>query len=327
MNRKAIIRAVIFFTLLTFKELPCQGFVGTVCNLADTLCFSKYTIESGLYAGYLNIQSQEIVFGSGSDTDELSRLDWTADAVWVLGAKGRLTNPKSRFHISLDGWTKIYAAGVKMVDRDFQDEEFPNLQTDISIHNNTKLHAALGIDLELGSDFLFSKNPKSSWSLGYLYGAKYAKVEWDAYGGKYSYDNGEYVGHFPSSLKVISYTQNYLIPYLGLEANWKYDSCFNFRFFGKYSCLGVIVTKDEHWLRSLTFTDTFRYVHYWIAGIEGVYRYTECLSANVKYSYDRLDREKGHTHVHKKGKYRGSAKVAGIENTFQMLTLGVAMRF
>ncbi len=329
MLKNAKLFAVLLFTLVSFKHAPCDALVGCVTNAATMLFSGNYTVESSLYTGYLNIKSQEIVFPGDSDDPrkEISRLNWDANAVWILGARGRLINPQTGFHVSLDGWTKLCSAGVKMVDRDFLDENRPDFATDISTHHQVKLATAVNIDLEFGKTFLRSGNEKSCWNLGYLYGAQFTKIDWEVRGGKYKYDDGNFVGRFPSSLKLISYTQNYLIPYLGLEAGWKKDDHLTFRVYGKYTWFGFILTKDDHWLREISFTDTFRYVHYWIGGLDAIYRYNDCVSFNLRYRLDWLDREKGHTHIHDDNGYYGSAKVAGIENMFQTLTAGLALRF
>lgn len=329
MLRKPKLIAVLFFTLLSFKQTPCEALIDSVTNLATMLCTGNYTVEAGLYTGFLNIKSKELVLPSRSEDPrkEISHLDWTANAVWILGARGRLMNPQTGFHASLDGWTKLCAAGIKMVDKDYLDESRPDHVTDISTHHQTKLKTAVNVDLELGKAFLRSNNPKSCWSLGYLYGAQFTKIDWDVHGGKYKYDDGAVVGRFPSSWKIISYTQNYLIPYLGLEGGWQYNEQVSFRVYGKYTWFGFILTKDEHWLRDISFTDTFRFVHYWIAGLDAVYRYNDCVLFNLRYKLDWLDREKGHVHVHESGSYSGTGKGAGIENLFQTLTVGLALRF
>lgn len=329
MYQKTIFAALSLFTLLLGSSTSCHA-IGGVISLLNNLCaLRNYDVEAGVYGGYLNLKSEELVLGSHDSgvTHELSKLDWTANNVWVLGAKVNLDNPQTRFHILLDGWSKVYAGNGKMVDRDFLDPNDPSHQTDISVHKDTKLNTAYAVDLSCGSDFLYAKKSKACWSLGYLLGIKYSQFDWDAFGGKYNYDNGNRIGEFPSSLKVISYNQKYLIPYVGLQGNWKYDSRLNFIVFGKYTCLGFILCKDRHLLTSVTFTDTFRYARYWVAGIEAVWNCSECISMSLKYSYDQLERATGHTHVHDSGDFFGRSKSAGLENTYQMLTVGVNARF
>ncbi len=127
----------------------------------------------GVYGGFLTLSSNESVEGStkSGTTHKLSQLDWTADQVWIIGAKAMGTITNSPIHITLEGWTKVTADSVKMVDKDYLNSQFPSRLTDKSVHKNTNLNTALGIDLEARAQFLTFSNSYWSGLLSYLLGS------------------------------------------------------------------------------------------------------------------------------------------------------------
>lgn len=294
----------------------------------DLFCPEGHRFEGAFYGGYLNIASQELVLvgGTSKKADVISKLDWTANNVWVIGAKWSFYIPTIATRVSLDGWSKVYAGGARLEDRDYLDEYNPRRRTHLSIHEKAKLQTALGLDLEYGTDLIYALSEPHLWKLGLLYGLKYTRFDWKAYGGDFFYD-GYAPFSFPSSLKVIAYRQEVLLPYLGLQLIWKYNQQLSFKGFGKYSPFTLIQTKDDHFLRSRKFIDTFRDGIYWVLGGEAAWDYSPDIKGYIRYSYDRLDRTGGCTSVYKYGRYVGTYKVAGVEFAYQMVTVGISAFF
>jgi outer membrane protease len=161
----------------------------------------------------------------------------------------------------------------------------------------------------------------------YLLGVKYIRYEWEVNGGRYSYGSGARVGRFPNDLKVMTYSQQLTIPYLGLQANWLCSQRWNFKLFGKYSPLGYALCHDNHLLRSTTFTSEHWCSQYWILGIEAAWHYSDQIRTYLKYSYDQLNLSKGNIKMHEEDERSFYRNAAGVGGNLQMVTLGVSARF
>lgn len=288
-------------------------------------CFENCHTECGLYAGCLNIESQEFVFAPHHPKypHTVSRLDWTANDVWILGARGKAAIPQFSFDLSLDAWCKVYAGSASMVDKDFLDSVNPSDPTHISVHSQSKLKTAFAIDLQAYRSFGLTRQQCSGVCFGYLLGVKYTRFDWEAYGGHYNYNNGRSIGRFPNNLKLLTYVQHFLVPYLGLQADWQLAPQWDLNVYGKYTCFGVVVCEDDHWLRKIHFTDTFHYAHYWMAGAEVIWKYSKKYNGSLKYTFDQLNKSEGHATIKKAGKKITIAKAAGVKTMFQSLTLGI----
>lgn len=282
----------------------------------------SYTLDASLYGGYCAIQSQEKVL-SPSRSKEFSRLNWTANNVWILGGTGTLFFPSNLVHLTLDGWSRVYSSNGNMVDRDYLDEFDPYKLTDISKHPRTKLKTAFAIDFEVGKDFKYS----SSWSYGYLLGFKYVRFDWEVFGGEIFYDNGTVYERLPSSLKVIRYSQMLSVPYLGGEVIWACKPQWKIRAFGKYSGLAYLECHDDHLSWPRYFTSKHRFANYWMAGVDLFWRYSKKLSANIKYSYDHLNQAIGNTTVKDGDEIFQYPKASGVKFSFQKVTVGVDYLF
>lgn len=302
-------------TLLYFL-LVCILQVSSICG---------YKTDVSLYTGLANIHSTDFVFAPKDSglAHTVSKLNWTANDVWVLGAIGKVTLPENKIHILLDCWSKVNTTNGKMVDRDYLDEFDHSQLTDISIHPDTKLKTAFAIDLELGKGFSICRDTCSPWTFQYLLGVKYIRYDWQAFGGHCRYNNDANVGSFRKGLKVMTYSQQLTIPYIGLQANWSCSANWSLRAFGKYSPLGYAYCYDRHLLRSTTFTDEHYCAQYWILGAEAVWLYSEKIQGYLKYSYDQLGLTKGSIKMHEPSGRSLFRNASGVKSTLQMVTIGV----
>lgn len=282
-----------------------------------------WNIDLSLYTGYVNGQSQELVL-DGPHT--LSRIDWKINNLWVLGGTAKLNLYNDTIHFSLDGWNKLHADKSTMVDRDYQDNNDPNLLTDISWHPDTHLKTAYAIETEIAYDFHQFSFDCYQVKPGILLGYRYLKYDWSAYGGTFIYDNGLLVGEFAPGLLVISYEETFSIPYIGLQLDCQWKDCLNVRPYIKYTGLAGIRSLDFHALRDITFEDKLKNATYWITGVEARWNVWEWLDLDLRYSYEQLVKSKGTTKFIEDGEV-GYHNGAGCKHHQQLFFAGLTARF
>ena len=322
----AILTKIKVFTMQTKIFMPLLMLAYCFFPVLEAKVVNKCQTDVNVYGGYAAIKSEDSVL-IPPNSRVVSRLNWTANNVWIMGASGKIFFPSNQAYMKLDGWSKVYASDGKFVDRDYLNDLNPSERTDISIHSHTKLKTAFAIDFELGKNFETNPQKKSPWAFGYLVGVKYMQMNWESRGGKYNYSSGAVQGTFPSNLKVIRYSEQLTIPYLGAQAIWQCSPTWRFSCFGKYSGLGYIECRDDHLLWPKYFTSIHRLANYWVIGFEGVWRYSNKLSANIKYSYDHLNQAIGDTTVRSSSGTFKLPNTSGVKFSLQTVVIGALYKF
>lgn len=292
-----------------------------------------WNVDLSLYTGYVNGESQELVF-DGSHI--LSRLDWKLNNLWVLGATGQIGIYNDTFHLSVDGWNKLSASKSTMIDRDYQNKGNHSQLTEFSEHKDTRLKTAYSIEAEFDYDFYQCCFGRSQTKFGALLGYKYTKFHWNSYGGTYLYyiyddcmsEDDEYEeGSFDSDELVISFEETFSIPYAGLQLKWLWNDCFDVRAYGKFTNIATVRNKDFHALRDMTYTDTCNNATYWIAGVEARWSLCAWLDLDLRYSYEQLNKVRGRTDVTEEGEYLGYDNGAGCKHHQQLFAAGLTAKF
>lgn len=317
----------IFLSSSLFADGQFNGFFPHYTSCQFDWCNSEFS----LYGGGVDIKSQELVF----DKDEfdmpqtISKLDWHAQNIWVVGAKAKVNACEERLFFALDGWSQVSGNKAHMEDRDFLDPEDPYHETHLSIHSDTKLKSAVSLDLECGYNFYTASTECSRWNFGYLLGIKYQRYHWDAYGGYFDYiiEGKRYLGSLSSDTLAIGYTQNFTVPYIGLQVDWNWNSCLDLTVFAKYSCLAYISCRDNHALRSIIFTDRHRNGQYWELGTDAALRLSDRFQLIAKYAYNKLNRTTGNTTVDSKKETYTIHGSAGIAHCYHLIAIGLITRF
>lgn len=315
--------SIILFT--TFCDASTNGFVPRWdCNHLDC-----WELNVGCYAGVVNGLSKEKVYNPLSTNlpYKISELDWKIRNLWILGGIAQVNFLNDRLHICVDGWNKIHADKSKMVDRDFFNVNQPSVATEISWHPDTHLKTAFEIDTQLDYDFYCYHSANQEIKFGLLLGYKYQKFHWNAYGGHYSYANRTINGNFPPGELVIAYTQEFSIPYLGLQVHWKWKHCFEIRIFSKYTTLAYIQDHDFHALRNIHFVGKFRNAHYLGIGTEAIWNIYKCLNLDFRYRYEHLNNTTGDaTEIFDNSSFSSPDSV-GIEHNHHLLSIGLSASF
>lgn len=315
----------LFFLTPAMNEATSPGFIPQWdCNRLEC-----WNLDLSLYGGYINGDSKEIVYNrlNTGIPYKISQLDWKIRNLWVLGGEAKVNFLDDRLHISVNGWNKIHASKSKMVDRDFYNIEQPSVPTEISWHPDTRLKTAFQVDIMVDYDFFCFQYGCQEIKLGILAGYEFQKIHWNAYGGHYSYRNGKINGNFPAGELVIAYTQEFCVPYIGLQVSWNWKNCVDVCLFGKYTTLAYVKDHDFHALREAHFTGKFCDSKYLVIGAEATWNIYRCFNLELKYNYEHLNNTTGDA-TETMGGFSFKAKDSvGTEHTHHMIALGLSASF
>lgn len=228
----------------------------------QVLYASPYTVVNSdsifyLSAGQTSVKANEIVYGqpiTGYPPDyKLSHLIWEVNNNPVL--IGGLSYTRDRTRLILELQTAVTEGDGVMDDFDWQ---YIGLDwSDWSHHEDTRLTDYNSLDLKL--DYRFHGSDDSAWR--FLFGYRESSWKWAARGGSFIYstfptDFRDVSGSFTPGLPVISYEQEFSMPYVGIKyegenGKWRYD------FQYEYSNWVSLKDTDHHVLRDLLFIGDF----------------------------------------------------------------------
>ena len=184
-------------------------------------------LSLGASVGRVGGSASELVFvyPFGSKTT-YSELTWDIKDVTVAGVEASV-RLGARFRLNAGYWSAIDEGSGDMVDRDwlYTEEGFLVLApgdddwTDESRHPDTSVDEGTMFDVNLS----FQALQAGSFSLLGIVGYKSDTWGWSSRGGTYVYTEESFrdtVGTFPEGEQIISYEQQYDIPYIGVGANW-----------------------------------------------------------------------------------------------------------
>ncbi len=161
--------------------------------------------ELRIETGVLNGVAHEIVYWD--ETREMSKLIWPLDNVKIIEL-GIKKNISKKYKINISFTNKIDSDLVYMEDYDWMNTNDLDNWTHWSI-SPTELKELKKINSNIEKEY-----KKHKYTFSILSGLKYDRYKWIATGGKRIYYGVE--ATLPN-IPVISYTQNFYTPYLGLS--------------------------------------------------------------------------------------------------------------
>jgi outer membrane protease len=269
-----------------------EGQLGTVQGRAGAVSFSI-----GASVGAVGGEAYERVYAPQIRDFKVSELKWELQEIATLGVRGSLAFA-GRYTLNFDYTAAVSEGNGEMVDRDWltlgadSDEEW----TDESRHPDTTVDSGTMIDFNLAVRAFTRK----TFSLSGIVGIKRDEWKWSSRGGDYTYsvDRNEdgyispdeyrsYRGSFPEGQLVISYKQEYTIPYLGLGCAGQW---------GAFSAQGRILfspwvsaeDRDNHELRNILFEGDFSGGTFFGLGFEASYAFTPRIFATFLVDYENI---------------------------------------
>lgn len=293
----------------------------SVAGMQDDL-FTPEKVSAGINLGTLSGQTKERVYNPEEGGRKVSQLNWKYNNAAVV--KGSFDwDFMPRISLGASGWTTLASRGGNMNDYDWTSETQKEW-TDHSSHPDTRLNYANEFDVNM-KGWLFNE---PDWRLGVMAGYQESRYSFNAKGGSYSYENGEYTGDFPRDLTVIGYQQRFKMPYIGLTGDYRYN---NFEASGTFKYSGWVHSSDndEHYLTSTTFKDNVHNQNYYsLSGSLGYY-VTDNAKVYVEGVWSRVTNKKGDLAAYNYGDNTTDnvAGGSGIENYSFMTTAGLKYTF
>lgn len=280
-------------------------------------------VMTSISLGTLSGTAKERVYDTDEGGRKISELDWRyRHAVVVQGSIEWLLQSWLTFGAS--GWTTVAHSGSKMDDYDWQ-QASQSRWTDHSSHPNTWLNFANHWDLNLTGWLIHQPD----WRLGVMGGYRQSRTSFSAHGGTFSRNNGAKVGRF-DDVKVLGYSQRVNVPYVGLTGRYRYGNVEAGTSL-KYSRWVSAQATDQHYLRSITFSDTTRQQQNFSLSASVGYYVTQQAKLYLESTWDRTLNKKGTNTAtfSREGTYaRASFKdSAGIEHSALLTTAGLAYHF
>ncbi|MDY0888702.1 omptin family outer membrane protease [Kosakonia sp. CFBP8986] len=284
---------------------------------------SKEDVMTRISLGTLSGTAKERVYDTDEGGRKLSELDWRYRHAVVV--QGSIEWPvRSWLTFGASGWTTVAHSGSKMDDYDWQ-QASQSRWTDHSSHPNTWLNFANQWDLHLTGWFVHQPD----WRLGVMGGYRQSRTSFSAHGGTFSRDNGAKVGRF-DDVKVLGYSQRFNMPYVGLTGRYRYGNVEAGTSL-KYSRWISAQATDQHYLRSITFSDTTRHQRSFSLSANVGYYVTQQVKLYLESTWDRTLNKKGTNTAtfSREGTYaRASFKdSAGIEHSSLLTTAGLVYHF
>lgn len=224
---------------------------------------------------------------------KLSELTWDLKDIVMGGVHGSVGIGR-RLRVNLGVWSALTEGDGRMVDRDwdYPDSISAFLEpdehnwTDESRHPDTSLDTGTIVDQNLSVLVL----QRGAFSLLGIVGYKHDTWKWSARGGTYVYsDNGfrDYAGAFPRGMKVITYEQQYSIPYVGVGASWARPA-FQVESHLLFSPVVSASDSDYHVLRGVLFEEDFSGGTYLGLGLNATWMFASHWSAAIGVAYQAI---------------------------------------
>jgi outer membrane protease len=280
--------------------------------------------------GMLNGEANEHVYDyetADGSRRQLSRLDWDLKNVMMGGFNGSV-RLMDKLTINGGWWLALSeGSGGEMDDYDWLDTG----SSDWTHYSLSEVDVTEGyiIDLNVAWDLVQDWN---SVNASVLAGYKQDGWSWEDHGVYLLYPEYGYVPQDLNGENLINYEQEFRMPYLGASADW---SLGNFKVMGHliWSPLVSATDWDEHVARTLQFKESFEGGDMFGAGLEARYSFTQgfmngtFVSAAV--DYQKIDLIIGDMTVtdYSTGETGGDSDVAGIENEYMVISLGLGVDF
>lgn len=242
---------------------------------ADVVSDRDLAVEGETWAlqfstGLLDGKAKEYVFvydaALGGGRYKLSQLDWEIKRVVMVG--GNLTLRDGRGTINVGFWKSM----TKGDDGSIQDYDWFNTEssqwTEFSDSDADVADASM-FDINGGWEFM---HDYFGFNARVLLGYKMDVWKWKASGGYALYSSLDYEPYYFEDETIGKYKQKVSFPYLGGSADWA-SGGFVISVYCTYSPFVKIDARDNHILRSLTITDTFKDGEMLAAGASAKYAF------------------------------------------------------
>jgi plasminogen activator len=265
---------------------------------------------------------------------KLSELTWEINNAVMAGVHGSVGIGR-RFRLDLGVRSALTAGSGLMVDRDWNypdsvsaylDPDDSNW-TDESRHPDTSLDKGTMLDLNL-SVVALQTGP---FSLRGIAGYKNDAWKWTARGGTYIYSTEDYgsrddTGAFPAGVAIISYEQQYSIPYIGVGAGWTEPA---FRVDGHllFSPMVSASDSDYHYLRGVRFEGDFSRGTYLGLGLSVDWEFAPHWLATLAVEYQSIPEITGDTTVSGAEGYGYFEGGGGLAMSAASVALGAGYHF
>lgn len=295
-----------------------DGFLDASEKAALAEWFTPEKVSVGLSVGTLSGSTKERVYDNGR---RLSQLDWKFKNAPIL--KGNIDWDLSPWvRLGASGWVTAGSHGASdMVDRDWM---LPHQDGYSHISDSpSKLRSASAWDVNAT---VWGVN-NDRWRLGLMAGWQQTDYKWDAHGGYYSYWNGLLAGPLPDQ-KVISYRQQFKMPYIGLTGGTRFRNVeMNTTF--KYSHWIRASDTDEHYLRDLTIRDSNRDSDFYSLAADIGYYITPQAKVFLEGEWVRITNGTGNKTqtYHDTGDVIHYQNASGIESSSYNVTAGLKYYF
>ncbi len=252
-------------------------------------------VTMGASVSHVSGAAHEYVY-SKDGAYTVSRLDWQIKDVKMLNAS---------IGVRLTPWVSFEISGGTKLDGQSEMDDYDWLVkgSDWSHWSNspqTVINDANRVDVS-GNLSLF-RHP--NFSLDAIGGVRWNQWTFESYGGKYNYTSDpsdpstfrDSFGDLPSDQPGISYKQNLVTPYLGLQLNLMFER-FDLSASVAASPFVSADNYDQHFLRGLQFHDSFHNGNYVDYKFGGAWRYSDKLSITGSWERETYSLTKGSTTV------------------------------
>ena len=296
---------------------------------------SGFSFSLGASLGMVEGTASELAFYYPNGTKfKLSELSWDLKDVVMAGVHGSVGYGRW-FRLNLGVWSALTEGSGTMVDRDWNYpdgisaflEPNDNNWTHESRHPDTSLDKGTILDLDL-SVLALQSGP---FSLRGIVGYKNDSWKWSARGGTYIYSTGDSgsrdaTGTFPEGVEVISYKQQYSIPYIGVGAGWTQPA---FRVEGHLLFSPAVSASDSdyHNLRGVLFEGDFSGGTYVGLGLSAGWEFARHWSATLAVEYQSIPEIIGDSTVSGAEGYGFFEGGGGIAMSAASVALGAGYHF
>ena len=295
---------LIYFFLAVFIILSFNLFAESIDG--------DYRYFFGTSIGFLSGKTEEIVYIDGVSGDKLSQLDWEFKNVLLAGFDlvfdWQSNKSAFGFFYKFDfkfGITGFPFTNGVMEDRDWVDTSgkgeyytYPDWLNLYSEHEN-KTNAVFLADFSAGVKVRL----KSASILKVFLSYNFMNYYWEAFGGSHLYppETLDRHGYWPSSQKVITYSQSWHMLSPGVSYYGEFNSLFNIELFFKCSPFIWLSSIDNHIGKNTVYIDKPKGGLFLEPGLVFSFNSGKNTSLSFTYSYKKITGSRGESGYSKNG--------------------------
>jgi outer membrane protease len=292
-----------------------------------------FSFSLGTSVGLVEGTASELVYYYPNGRKfKLSELTWDLKDVVMAGLHGSMGIGR-RFRLNLGVWSALTEGDGMMVDRDWA--YAPGVAAFLEPNDQNWTHESQHPDTSLDKGMIVDTNANimalqaGPFSFHGILGLKYDTWKWSARGGTYVYSSEGFrdtAGSFPAGAQVITYEQQYLIPYAGLRVSGTWPA-FQLESHLLYSPLVSASDSDYHVLRGVLFEGDFSGGTYVGLGLNATWAFARHWSATLGAEYQSISEITGDITISGEEGYGSFGDAAGIAMNAMLFSLGVGYRF